>query len=128
MARVGVPVIDMQKDEGSSEEIVKAFEEWGCFRMVNHGVPSQLMADMKAVTASLFDLPEEIQDGTANTKHGMGYVKRGVINPFYEGLSIGNILAVHNLCDNLVFSTHQRYAFFLLARGLEHQETLLDGF
>ncbi|KAJ0801529.1 putative gibberellin 3-beta-dioxygenase [Helianthus annuus] len=125
MARVGVPVIDMQKVEGSSGEIVKAFEEWGCFRMVNHGVPSQLMADMKAVTASLFDLPEKIQDGAANTKHGMGYIKRGVINPFCEGLSISNILSVDNLCDNLVVSTHQREIIHKYTKAIHDLARLL---
>ncbi|KAF5814697.1 putative gibberellin 3-beta-dioxygenase [Helianthus annuus] len=125
MARVRVPVIDMQKVEGSSEEIVKAFEEWGCFRMVNHGVPSQLMADMKALTASLFDLPEEIQDEMANTKHGMGYIKRGVINPFYESLSISNILSIDNLCDNLVVSTHQREIIYKYTQAIHDLARLL---
>ncbi|MFS7921684.1 putative non-hem dioxygenase domain, isopenicillin N synthase [Helianthus anomalus] len=109
MARVGVPVIDMQKAEALEEEIVKAFEEWGCFRMVNHGVPPQLMAEMKTVVASLFDLPEEIQSRDTYTKHGMGYTRQGLTNPFHESFGIRNISSSDDFCGNLDVSTHQRY-------------------
>ncbi|KAI7730419.1 hypothetical protein M8C21_025364 [Ambrosia artemisiifolia] len=112
MARVGVPVIDMQKVEGLEEKIVKAFEEWGCFRMVNHGVPPQLLAEMKVVVASLFDLPEDIESQTTYTKHGMGYIRRGLINSFYESLGIGNISSSEDFCDNLDVSTHQRKTIY----------------
>ncbi|KAI3804871.1 hypothetical protein L1987_26731 [Smallanthus sonchifolius] len=108
MGREGVPVIDMQKVEGLGEEIVKACEEWGCFRIVNHGIPPELMAEMKAVAASLFDLPEEIKRRTVDTGPGKGYVGRNKVSPFYEGFSIDEVSSTDEFCDRLDVSSHQR--------------------
>nr|GEU54226.1 retrovirus-related Pol polyprotein from transposon TNT 1-94 [Tanacetum cinerariifolium] len=79
MRMEGVPVIDMQKLDTLSMEIVKASEEWGCFRIVNHGVPIDLMAEMKVVVASLFDHPEEIKMRTVHIELGKGYVELGKV-------------------------------------------------
>ncbi|KAI7730421.1 hypothetical protein M8C21_025366 [Ambrosia artemisiifolia] len=103
-----VPVIDMQKVEGLGKEIVRACEEWGCFRILNHGIPMELMEEMKAVSASLFDLPEEIKSRTADPGPGKGYDGRNAVTPFYEGLSIDEISSTDEFCDRLDASTHQR--------------------
>ncbi|KAK1431068.1 hypothetical protein QVD17_14284 [Tagetes erecta] len=108
MATEGVPVIDMQKVAGLGEDIVKACEEWGCFRIINHGVPAELMAEMKVVAASLFDLPEEIKRRTIDPGPGKGYVGRNAISPFYEGFSIDQISSTNEFCDRLDVTAHQR--------------------
>ncbi|KAI3755702.1 hypothetical protein L1987_55508 [Smallanthus sonchifolius] len=108
MATEGVPVIDMQNVEGLGEEVVKACEEWGCFRIVNHGIPLELLAEMKAPAASLFDLPEEIKRRTVDAEPGKGYVGRNLVTPFYEGLSIDGISSTGEFCDRLDVSSHQR--------------------
>ncbi|KAK1431066.1 hypothetical protein QVD17_14282 [Tagetes erecta] len=107
-AKKTVPVLDMQKVDGLGVELVKACEDWGCFRILNHGIPAELMAEMKAVTASLFDLPEEIKRRTVNTEPGRGYVGRNALNPFFEGLSIEGISSTNEFCDLLDVSSHQR--------------------
>ncbi|KAM0009312.1 putative gibberellin 3-beta-dioxygenase [Helianthus debilis subsp. tardiflorus] len=108
MARERVPVIDMQKVEGLGKEIRKACEEWGCFRILNHGIPVELMVEMKAVCASIFDLPEEIKRRTADPRPGKGYDGRYAISPFYEGFSIDDISSTNDFCNCLDASTHQR--------------------
>ncbi|XP_071707224.1 2-oxoglutarate-dependent dioxygenase DAO-like [Rutidosis leptorrhynchoides] len=109
MGRDGVPVIDMEKGEGLGEELVKACEEWGCFRVVNHGVPAELMAEMKLVAASLFDLPRDIKRRTANHhEHGKGYIGCNPVTPFLEGLSIDEISSPKEFFDLLEVSPHQR--------------------
>ncbi|GJU86873.1 2-oxoglutarate-dependent dioxygenase DAO-like protein [Tanacetum coccineum] len=108
MPREGVPVIDMQKLDTLSMEIVKASEEWGCFRIVNHGVPIDLMAEMKAVVASLFDHPEEIKMRTVHIELGKGYVERNLASPFFEGFSIDDISLPGEFCDRIDASPHQR--------------------
>lgn len=56
-----VTVIDMQDFSTLPQKLVNACEEWGCFRLKNHGIPLSLMSDMKDVARSLHDLPEEIK-------------------------------------------------------------------
>nr|GEU31625.1 gypsy/Ty3 retroelement polyprotein [Tanacetum cinerariifolium] len=97
MVMSGTPVIDMQMVDGLAEEIVKACVEFGCFRVVNHGVSAELMAEMKVVVSSLFDLPEEIKRRTANpNEHGKGYIGRNRSTPFLEGFSIDEISDIIN--------------------------------
>ncbi|PWA91703.1 Non-heme dioxygenase N-terminal domain-containing protein [Artemisia annua] len=108
MPREGVPVIDMQKFDTLSMEIVKASEEWGCFRIVNHGISMDLMAEMKTVVASLFDQPEEIKMRTVHTEVGKGYVKRNLAGPCFEGFSIDDISLPGEFCDRINASVHQR--------------------
>ncbi|KAD4179015.1 hypothetical protein E3N88_27606 [Mikania micrantha] len=111
-------------EEGGGEmELVKALEEWGCFRVVNHGVPAELMSEMKAVTAAIFDLPDEIHTPTTYTKYGMGYIRRGLINPFFESLSINDISSpegfIHKLDgDNIQYIKAIRNLAGFLGRKL----------
>ncbi|KAI7730427.1 hypothetical protein M8C21_025372, partial [Ambrosia artemisiifolia] len=118
MASVEVPLIDMEKVDGLPEELVKAAEGCGCFRIVNHGVPPQLMAEMKAVAVSLFDLPKEI--------HGMGYIGRGLITPFFESLSIDDIVSLDDLRDNkLDVSTHQLETIYKYIKAIREVAGLI---
>nr|XP_043630607.1 2-oxoglutarate-dependent dioxygenase DAO-like [Erigeron canadensis] len=112
MGREGVPLIDIQNidQQGLAKEIVKVCEEWGCFRMVNHGVPTELMAEMKLVVASLFDLPTEIKSRTTSSVYGKGYIARNPITPFFESFSIDDISSssTNEFCDHLAISPYQR--------------------
>lgn len=103
-----VRVIDMQKVDGLADKLVKACEEWGCFRIVNHGVSMDLMAEMKAIGASLFDLPEEVKKRTVSSELGMGYVGRNLAGLYFEGLSIDDISSLEEFCERLNASAHQR--------------------
>lgn len=106
MMRKAVPVVDMQKGEGLAEELVKACEEWGCFRIINHGLSTELMAQMKVVAASLFELPEEIKRRTFDVGHGQGYV-------------------VQEFCDQLDASSHQREIIYKYVKAIRDLARLL---
>ncbi|KAL8189491.1 hypothetical protein R6Q57_029057 [Mikania cordata] len=41
------------------QEIGKACEDWGCFMLVNHGVPDALIQDMMDVTSEFFNMTNE---------------------------------------------------------------------
>ncbi|KAI3702742.1 hypothetical protein L6452_28494 [Arctium lappa] len=125
MARDGIPVIDMRKVEGLGAELVKACVEWGCFRMVNHGVPVELMAEMKAVAASLLDLPEEIKQRAVYTEQGKGYIKRNQGSPFFESLSIDDVTLSDEFCDNLDASPHQREVIYKYIKAIRDLAGLL---
>ncbi|KAF4380832.1 hypothetical protein F8388_017186 [Cannabis sativa] len=68
----------------SSEKVVyqklrEACEEWGCFRVINHGIPKSLMSDMKTFVRFLLDLPTEIKARNADIITGSGYVAPSVV-------------------------------------------------
>ncbi|GJW63380.1 2-oxoglutarate-dependent dioxygenase DAO-like protein [Tanacetum coccineum] len=120
-----VPVIDMQKVDGLADKLVKACEEWGCFRIVNHGVSMELMAEMKSVAASLFDLPENIKKRTVSSDLGMGYIGRNLAGPDFEGFSIDEISSPVEFCDRLDVSTHQREIIFKYIQSIHDLAGLL---
>lgn len=85
-----VPAIDLKDFPAQLPELVKACEEWGCFRLLKHGdiLPESLMSDMKSVVRTLFELPEEIKCQNADVITGSGYVAPSAINPLYEALGL----------------------------------------
>ncbi|KAK8514141.1 hypothetical protein V6N13_063044 [Hibiscus sabdariffa] len=56
-----IPVIDL-KDQEAKTLIVKACEEYGFFKLVNHGVPIELMTRLEAEALSFFNLPQSEKD------------------------------------------------------------------
>ncbi|EXC14806.1 Protein SRG1 [Morus notabilis] len=58
-----VPIIDLSLlSKGDEEELVKldlACKEWGFFKVVNHGVESEVLKAMKDATVQFFELPLE---------------------------------------------------------------------
>ncbi|ONK69008.1 uncharacterized protein A4U43_C05F18320 [Asparagus officinalis] len=53
----GVPVIDLSTP-GSDAAIVRACEEFGFFKVTNHGVSKELMAKLEAEAVKFFSLPQ----------------------------------------------------------------------
>ncbi|KAK9074132.1 hypothetical protein SSX86_006729 [Deinandra increscens subsp. villosa] len=133
MARHGVPVIDMLRDEGLAAEIVNACEEWGIFRILNHGVPPELLAEMKTVAAELFNLPEQIKRRTVSSESGKGYITFNPSSPYLEGFSIDDVSSPDDFCDRLEASPHQReiiYKYIKAIRDLAGLvgRKLMEGF
>ncbi|KAL0301334.1 UNVERIFIED_CONTAM: hypothetical protein Sradi_6410200 [Sesamum radiatum] len=111
MAAKCVPVIDMQQLSTLPEKIVKACEEWGCFRLVNHSVPVALMSEIKAVTQSLFDLPLEIKARNSHPQLDKGYIPPELVTLSFESLCLCDVTSpgsVRDFCAQLDASPHQR--------------------
>ncbi|XP_011085561.1 2-oxoglutarate-dependent dioxygenase DAO-like [Sesamum indicum] len=118
-----IPVIDMQDFPGESAKLIKACEEWGCFRIVNfQGVlPESLMLEMKGVMGSLLELPREIKMRNRDVIAGSGYMAPSQINPLYEALGLYDMAStpsVDDFCSNLEATPHQRATILKYAKAV----------
>ncbi|CAN1278349.1 Protein DMR6-LIKE OXYGENASE 2 [Linum perenne] len=70
-----IPVIDLSSPaESLVSQIGDACEKWGFFQVINHGVPVELVQNMKRVAKEFFDLPMEDKKKVQRDEvHPMGY-------------------------------------------------------
>ncbi|KAA8527943.1 hypothetical protein F0562_035188 [Nyssa sinensis] len=111
MASVCIPEIDMKDFPGQSGKLIAACEEWGCFRIINHGIPITLLSEMKSVARSLLDLPVDVKQRTADAIAGKGYSPPDMANPLLEGLGVYDMAspgAIDSFCDQLNATPQQR--------------------
>ncbi|KAJ6964813.1 feruloyl CoA ortho-hydroxylase F6H1-3-like [Populus alba x Populus x berolinensis] len=61
MSHESIPIIDMSKwdDPKVAEAICEAAEKWGFFQIINHGVPIEVLENVKEATHQFFRLPAE---------------------------------------------------------------------
>ena len=57
----GIPVVDLSDPEAKSL-IVKAFEEFGIFKLVNHGIPMEVITRLEVESLRFFNLPQSDKD------------------------------------------------------------------
>ncbi|XP_075667328.1 gibberellin 2-beta-dioxygenase [Castanea sativa] len=57
----GIPVVDLSDPEAKSL-IVKAFEEFGMFKLVNHGIPMEFITRLEVESLRFFNLPQPEKD------------------------------------------------------------------
>ncbi|KAK2631739.1 2-oxoglutarate-dependent dioxygenase DAO-like isoform X1 [Eucalyptus grandis] len=107
-----VPVIDLQRFPSQYEKPRGACEEWGCFRVLNHGISEALMAEMKAVARSLLDLPMEAKKKKKkNAVEGSGCLEPDKAYPLHESLGLwdmGSAQGVDEFCSQSNASPHQK--------------------
>ncbi|KAJ8623541.1 hypothetical protein MRB53_032070 [Persea americana] len=107
-----VPVtIDLDQFPAQAGKLAEACEALGCFRVVNHKIPLQLMSEMKSVVRNLFDLPTETKRRNIDTIISSGYVEPTPRFPLYEALGFydsNSFEAVDAFCDQLDVTVHQR--------------------
>ncbi|KAH9325182.1 hypothetical protein KI387_005360, partial [Taxus chinensis] len=100
---VVLPVIDLSQfpqefdEEGTNRlqnhpllaTVREACEEWGFFRIVNHGVPLHLLENVMSVSRELFTMPTEAKDRATTCKPLDSYFRAPVGNSlFFETFSI----------------------------------------
>ncbi|PHT37072.1 hypothetical protein CQW23_24772 [Capsicum baccatum] len=105
-----LPIIDMQ-DNASAIEIVKSLEQWGCFRLVNHGVSRSLLSEIMEVGRSLMELPVEIKELNVHKDKSFGYIPVNVTSPMFECLGVYDATLskdVDHFSSQFNLSPHQR--------------------
>lgn len=77
-----IPIIDMANwdDPKVSDAICDAAEKWGFFQIINHGVPIEVLEDVKKATHRFFGLPAEKKgkyskenSSTNNVRYGTSF-------------------------------------------------------
>ncbi|NP_001295796.1 gibberellin 2-beta-dioxygenase-like [Cucumis sativus] len=71
-----IPEIDLS-DPNAKFHIVKACEEFGFFKLVNHGVPVELMTKLEDESLCFFKLSKSEKD-KARTPHPLGYGSKNI--------------------------------------------------
>ncbi|XP_021841779.2 hyoscyamine 6-dioxygenase-like [Spinacia oleracea] len=72
---IEIPIIDLQDQKNSTQNILKASQDLGLFQVINHGIPSKLMNDAMKVFKEVFDLPPE-ERSKINMKEDLNQVCR----------------------------------------------------
>ncbi|PKU80994.1 Gibberellin 3-beta-dioxygenase 4 [Dendrobium catenatum] len=97
------------------KRLAAAVTEFGCFRVVNHGIPTTLIADIRATIRSLFQKPIEVKlHNTEKIISGSGYVAMNAqpdMTQFFESFGIYDAASyedVQTFCSLLNASPSQR--------------------
>uniref|UniRef100_A0A0C9RKF7 TSA: Wollemia nobilis Ref_Wollemi_Transcript_13804_1256 transcribed RNA sequence n=1 Tax=Wollemia nobilis TaxID=56998 RepID=A0A0C9RKF7_9CONI len=98
-----LPVVDLstllsepEADHLEIENLRKACEQWGVFRVVNHGIEEELIRRMDSVSRHLFSLPPEVKERAVSPRVFEGYCAS---SQFFQGesMSFPGILASQSL-------------------------------
>ncbi|KAK8956710.1 Gibberellin 2-beta-dioxygenase 8 [Platanthera zijinensis] len=108
-----LPVIDLANFPTELDKLAAASTTLGCFRVVNHGLPPALAAEMKAVARSLFESSDEakFRSGNVDRIYAGGYMFRGEFSKLHESLGIydaASAVDVQSFCSNLDATIKQR--------------------
>lgn len=109
-----IPIIDLKEvpNELLNKKIHEASERWGSFRVINHGVPSSLMSEMKKTGKDLFNRPYEVKIRNKDVVPGRGYMAPTKSLPLFEAVSLYDLASpqvINTFCDQLDASAEQRF-------------------
>jgi len=81
-------------------EFRRCCEDWGCFRLTNHGIPDALIGRVQILCRDMFKLPTETKEKKVSPLMIGRYIKGGPRTPFYESIGIGpDFEAIHEFSD-----------------------------
>ncbi|KAL4347082.1 hypothetical protein GQ457_17G014190 [Hibiscus cannabinus] len=72
-----IPIVDLSKPD-SKHQIIKACEEFGFFKVINHGVPMEFISRLESEATEFFSLPLSEKEKTGQPKpYGYGSKRIG---------------------------------------------------
>ncbi|KAL5541473.1 hypothetical protein UlMin_009183 [Ulmus minor] len=75
---IDLPIIDLLGDKSEvAKQIVKACEEFGFFKVINHGVPTDIIAKMEEETVDFFAKPDDVKL-LAGPPRPLGYGRKNI--------------------------------------------------
>ncbi|KAL4558886.1 hypothetical protein LXL04_037090 [Taraxacum kok-saghyz] len=77
---IGIPIIDLSLDTATlSDRIITACQDYGFFKLVNHGVPTEIISKMEQVAQGFFSKPaSEKLKAKSNPPSPFGYGCRSI--------------------------------------------------
>ncbi|KAG0467311.1 hypothetical protein HPP92_018891 [Vanilla planifolia] len=108
---ISLPCIDLENFPSELGKLTAAATGLGCFRVVNHGIPVELMKEAKAAASSFSKRPIDTKLRNSNVIHNGGYLSRRYYMPLlesfgiYDAASTADVLA---FCSSMEASHRQR--------------------
>jgi len=117
---------DYQKNLLRSE-FRRCCEDWGCFRLTNHGISHQLMERVEFLCRDVFKLPAETKEKKVSPLAIGSYVKGGPLRPFYESIGVGpDFEAIEEFSDLMWPHGNQNFCE-VMREYFEGMKELSDG-
>ena len=104
-------MIDLLKLPAENKKLLAACEEFGCFRVVNHGISTELLSKIKEVAESYFSLPDDVKQRGKNLYPGSRSVAHAKLTPQLETLGVKISSSPSDLdafCDQLGVSAQDK--------------------
>ncbi|CAN8293626.1 unnamed protein product [Cochlearia groenlandica] len=119
-----IPTIDLKETPVKllNKKIREASERWGSFKVINHGVSSSLLFEMKKTVRDLHERPHEVKSRNKDVFLGSGYKPISDLNPHYETFGIYNMASpqvINKFCDQLEASRDQREIMLKYAKTMD---------
>ncbi|VFQ80867.1 unnamed protein product [Cuscuta campestris] len=134
-----VPIIDLSKPD-SKHLLVKACEEYGFFKVINHGVPSQLSANLESEALRFFSSPlsEKLKAGGPPNPFGYGnknvgscgdtgWVEYLLLSPHHPELNFHKLSSVSGMSPDNFRSAVNEYVEAVKRMACEILEMLAEG-
>lgn len=73
-------------------KIREACQEWGFFRVINHGIEAEVIQRTDSAARDLFALPTEVKEKLNAPDYLNGYTGRSAASPYNEGVSFPKVV------------------------------------
>ncbi|XVF40142.1 hypothetical protein PTKIN_Ptkin01aG0087300 [Pterospermum kingtungense] len=133
----GIPVIDLREPEAKNL-IVKACEGYGFFKLVNHGVPMELITGLEAEALRFFNLPQAEKDKAGppdpfgygskaiGTNGDMGWIEYLLLNTNPQVTSLKTLTVFQENPENFRSAVND-YILAVKRMSFEILELIADG-
>ncbi|KAG0467307.1 hypothetical protein HPP92_018887 [Vanilla planifolia] len=108
---ISLPLIDRANFPAELGKLTATATRLGCFRIVNHWIPVELMTEAKAAAYSLSKLPHDTKIRNGDVIFGSGYRSSMPSFPLLQTFGIydaSSTADVRAFCSSMEASPHQR--------------------
>lgn len=111
-------MIDLLNLPADNKKLLASCEEYGFFRVINHGMPMELQSEMKEAASSFFNLPDDVKLRSKKGIAGSRSIARANLTPHLETFGVQNTESppeVNDFCSQLELSPHHKEVIKLYA-------------
>ncbi|KAG0467274.1 hypothetical protein HPP92_018854 [Vanilla planifolia] len=108
---ISLPSIDLANFPAELGKLTVVATGLGCFRIINHGIPVELLTEAKAAASSFSKLPDDIKLRNRDVIYGSGFSSSRDFMPLLESFGVYDATSsadVVAFCSSMEASPHQR--------------------